>query len=160
MSSAAASRSPWYPLTLVPPSPWERMIPEKRQAFIRFFWVATLCALVLGFVDPDLWKVAIGVTALQSAILLALVGFQPLVFPVQVRVVYGALLGLGTYVDALWFILPIATAGLFVNLSFDYCLLSRLLHLLPWNRTVALSWNVVFKCLLQPPRPGRFQLEP
>ena len=159
MSSSAEYRSLWYPLTLVPPSPWHRMTLLGRRAFIRFFWEATLCALVLGFLDPFFWKVACGVTALQSAILLTLVNLRPLVFPVQVRVVYGALLSLGIWVDAAWFILPIATLGLFVNLSLDYCLLSRLLHLLPWNRSVALSWSVVAKCLFQPPRPGRFQLQ-
>ncbi len=39
-------------------------------------------------------------------------------------------------------------------------LLSRLLRLLPWNRSVALSWSVVRQCLLQPPRQGLFELQP
>ena len=36
----------------------------------------------------------------------------------------------------------------------DYCLLARLLTLLPWNRPLPLDWALVRDVLLMPPAPG------
>ena len=50
-----------------------------------------------------------------------------------------------------------ARLGLVGNLFFDYCLLARMLYLLPWNRTEKLSLVMVERTFLSPPSSGRFR---
>lgn len=37
-----------------------------------------------------------------------------------------------------------------------HCPLARMLHLLPWNRGEAFSWQLVGRVILSPPSAGRF----
>lgn len=71
----------------------------------------------------------------------------------QVRLAYLGLLGLGT-VPGLWPLHLIQFVGVNALLVADYCLLARLLTLLPWNRPLPLSWALVRRVLLMPPAPG------
>lgn len=74
-------------------------------------------------------------------------------FDVQVRVGYLALLLLGT-VGPLWPLHVVQFVGVNALLVADYCLLARLLVLLPWNRRRAFSLDLLRWALLSPPAPG------
>lgn len=71
----------------------------------------------------------------------------------QVRLVFFGLLVLGT-LPGLWPLHPMQFAGVNALLVFDYCVLARLLTLLPWNRPAPFSWALVGRLLLTPPAPG------
>ena len=67
-------------------------------------------------------------------------------------------MAIGTYVPHMTVFLVIISVGLIGNLFFDYCLLARLLSLLPWNRHESFSLGLVQRALLTP--PGRFNPVP
>jgi hypothetical protein len=148
-----------YQRTLVPDSPWKRLSPAFRKNFTTGLWTVTWAALLLGFRDVSYWKAAIVITAVQAAIVLALVGFRPLVFPAQLRIAYIGWLTLGTFVPELLPMMYITTVGLGAMLAFSYCPLARMLYLLPWNRTQRLTWHLVVHAFLQAPKPGRFAVD-
>jgi hypothetical protein len=149
-----------YPLTLVAESPWKRLSPAVRQGFIRACFLLTWAALVLGVGDVFFWKVAIGITAAQVIVMLALVRFRPMVFPVQLRILYTGWLALGTFVPELAFMMYASIVGLATNLAFGYCPLARMVSLLPWNREAPLSLHLLVQTFIQPPGPGRFAVQP
>jgi hypothetical protein len=81
---------------------------------------------------------------------------------VQVRLLYFALLILGSSVPGLRWVLALQLAGLAARLSLEYCLAARLMVLMPWNRNQPLSAAFVRRVFLLPPGPGQIQdrLEP
>jgi hypothetical protein len=72
---------------------------------------------------------------------------------VQVRIGYAGLLMLGS-VGPLWPIHLVQFVGVNALLVAEYCLLARLLVLMPWNRGVPLSGHLVHQALCTPPAPG------
>lgn len=148
-----------YEQTLVPDSPWRRMSPTARNNLVSLLWLLTWGCLVLGHHERVYWHAAIVITAAQALTVTALVKFRPLVFPAQLRIVYIGWLLLGTFVPELVSMMHITTAGLGAMLAFGYCPLARMLYLLPWNRTHALSWRIALRVFLQPPARGRFALD-
>ncbi len=71
-------------------------------------------------------------------------------FAVQVRIAYTALL-LVSFVPPMRWLFWLPTVGTFAVVLFGYCLMARVLSLLPWNRDQALSAGLVVKALLTPP---------
>ena len=63
---------------------------------------------------------------------------------------------LGTHFEGFSVLMPMMTLGLLANLMFGYCPLSRLLYLLPLNRTLPISWGLLVRVVVQPPQTGRF----
>jgi hypothetical protein len=148
-----------YKYTLVPDSPWSRIAVSTRRHLLMTLWVVTWGALVLGYVDIVFWKLAIAITAAQALVVLSLVGFNPLVFPAQLRIAYVGWLVLGTFVPELRSMMYITTVGLGAMLACGYCPLARMLYLLPWNRRHPLSWRVALQTMIQPPVAGRFEVK-
>jgi hypothetical protein len=74
-------------------------------------------------------------------------------FDVQVRLGYLGLLLLGL-LGPLWPIHVVQFVGVNAMLLADYCLLARLLVLLPWNRAVPLTPGLVRWALTAPPAAG------
>lgn len=72
---------------------------------------------------------------------------------VQVRIGYAGLLMLGS-AGPLWPIRLVQFVGVNAMLVADYCLLARLIVLMPWNRGVPLSAHLVRQALFSPPAPG------
>lgn len=72
---------------------------------------------------------------------------------VQVRASFLGLLLLGL-LPGLWPLHLLQFMGTSAMLVTDYCLLARLLSLLPWNRHGPISIDVVRRVLLTPPSPG------
>jgi hypothetical protein len=76
---------------------------------------------------------------------------------VQVRIGYLGLLMLGS-VGPLWPIHLVQFVGVNALLVADYCLLARVLVLMPWNRGEPLTGQLVRKALFIPPAPGAIHL--
>jgi hypothetical protein len=119
----------------------------------RLYWQLTALLLAVHFVHggPAL-ALAIALNVLQVVhVTLRRRGVRAL--DAQVRVAYLALLVLGT-APGLWPIHVVQFVGVNALLVADYCLLARLLTLLPWNRPRPLSIALVRDVLLTPPAPG------
>ncbi len=74
-------------------------------------------------------------------------------FPVQVRVAYLGLLLLSLLPGGL-FILWIQLIGTSAMVTINYCLLARVLTLMPWNRNAPLTYASIRDTLFSPPVTG------
>ncbi|WP_298829198.1 hypothetical protein [uncultured Piscinibacter sp.] len=119
----------------------------------RLYWQLTALLLAAHFAGaPHALAAAMALTALNAAH--ALVRLRhPLALPVQVRVSYLGLLLAGCW-PPLQVLHPLQFIGVNLLLVADYCVLARLLALLPWNRTVPLSRRLLVWLLMAPPAPG------
>lgn len=74
-------------------------------------------------------------------------------FPVQVRVAYLVLLlcGLWGPLKSIYWIPLVGTTAMVLS---GYCLLARILSLMPWNRREPLSLRLVMRTFLSPPVEG------
>lgn len=75
-------------------------------------------------------------------------------FSCQVRWVLAALLTLGL-IDGWGWLYWVPAVGLTVRLTTNYCLMARLLSLVPWNTKEPFSAELVKRTLLSPPTRGR-----
>jgi hypothetical protein len=120
----------------------------------RLYWQLTALLLTTHFAG---WSGGLPAVVALSGVQLAHVAIarcgQWRALDVQVRLAFFALLGLGTLPGMAW-LHPMQFAGVNAVLVADYCLLARLLTLLPWNRQQALGWRFVRRVLLLPPAPG------
>jgi hypothetical protein len=120
----------------------------------RLYWQLTALLLAAHFAGcSSSLDAAIALSGVQVAHVAILSGGQWRALDLQVRLVFFALLGVGTLPGMEWLHL-LQFAGINGVLVADYCLLARLLSLLPWNRSHALSWALVRRVLLLPPTPG------
>src|SRR5262245_17266902 len=65
--------------------------------------------------------------------------FKP--YPAQIRLAYAGLLFIGL-VPGLFWIFWIPTLGTFALVLFGYCLMARVLSLMPWNRSEPITRNL------------------
>jgi hypothetical protein len=121
----------------------------------RAIWWAWLFTVVALGVGRTAWApgiaVAMASTAMQSVLLARARGSTALA--VQVRLGYLALLVLGCW-PPLHVLHGLQIAGTAVLLAFDYCLLARLISLLPWNRRAPLTLARLRATFLTPPVSG------
>lgn len=119
----------------------------------RLYWQLTALLLAIHVLQaPSALALAIALNALQ-VVHVALRRRSLRALDVQVRVAYLGLLLIGTF-PGLWPIHVVQFVGVNALLVADYCLLARLLTLLPWNRPRPLSAALVRDVLLTPPAPG------
>jgi hypothetical protein len=115
-------------------------------------WLFTVVALAVGRLG---WRPGIALAmasmALQGALLARARG--PTALAVQVRLAYLALLVLGCW-PPLGVLHGLQLMGTVMLLAFDYCLLARLLSLLPWNRRAPLTRARLRATFLTPPVAG------
>lgn len=120
----------------------------------RLYWQLTALLLMAHFTG---WAhglpAAIALNGLQAAHFAFVRCGHWRALDLQVRVVYLALLGAGTLPGLGWLHL-VQFVGVNAMVVVDYCLLARLLTLLPWNRPQPLSWAFACRVLLLPPAPG------
>src|SRR5512140_720816 len=152
-----APRSITYAATLVPDCPWSRLHPRVRRALVWILWAITWVGLVAGCFDARAWRWVVGFSVAHAAFVLSMVRFRPLVFPAQLRIAYAAWVALGTYVPHMTWMMYVATAGVGANLAFNWCPLSRLLYLLPWNREEPFDAGLPWRVFFSKPVPGRFR---
>ena len=119
----------------------------------RLYWqmTALLLAGYFGGWDDGL-RLAILLNIVQAAHF-ALHRRSLRAFDVQVRLGYLALLMMGT-VGPLWPLHLVQFIGVNALLVADYCLLARLLVLMPWNRRATFSLGLLRWALFSPPAPG------
>ena len=119
----------------------------------RLYWQITALLLAGHFAG---WAIglpaAIALTFVQACHF-TLLRRSVVAFDVQVRIGYLALLIAGT-IGPLWPLHVVQFVGVNALLVADYCLLARLLVLLPWNREVPLSFGLLRWLLFSPPAPG------
>jgi hypothetical protein len=114
-------------------------------------WLVTACLLGMGLAGPpQAFLAALLLSIAQSAFFLARErAFQA--FPVQLRLAYTLLLLICFFPPIRWlFWLP--TIGTFALVIFGYCLMARLLSLLPWNRTEPITADLLRRTFLSRPR--------
>lgn len=148
--------------TLIPDgdTPWTRMDPVRRSRLVTGCWAIVLALLFAGWFDARAFIGVVGVSLVHAVLFLGLLRFRPMVFPAQLRIAFLAIVTLGTFVPGLRFLLAIATVGGSALLTVGYCPLARMLYLLPWNRTHALSPRQAWQTITTAPSPGRFRLTP
>lgn len=118
-----------------------------------WYWLATVLLLSAGLAGwPEAFVWAIGLTMLQ----LLHFGTQegsPAAFPVQVRIGYLLLL-LVAFPEPLHVVYWLPMIGTWAQVLFGYCLMARMVSLLPWNRGEPLSGALLRRTFLSPPVRG------
>jgi len=117
-------------------------------------WSVTAVLLTIGVLGfPFAFLAAGGVTGLQ-AILMWIREGRFLAFPVQLRVAYGILLAICGIPSMRW-LYWVPTVGTYALLIFGYCLMARVLSLLPWNRSEVLSFDLLLRTFTSRPSLAR-----
>jgi hypothetical protein len=124
---------------------------------LNLYWLFSALFLLAGVLNCPI--------GFQSAVLVSAVNLCHMiikqhsvtVFPVQVRFAYLGLLLLGLIPgwQVLYWLPLVGTTALLV---FDYCLLARVLSLMPWNRAYKISYVDVYNTFISPPTAGCFAL--
>ena len=117
-----------------------------------WWWLVTACLLLIGLMGiPEAFLAALLLSIAQSVLFFAReCAFGA--FPVQLRLAYALLLIICFFLPIRWlFWLP--TIGTFALVIFGYCLMARMLSLLPWNRTEPITADLVRRTFLSRPRP-------
>lgn len=118
-----------------------------------WIWTATLLCLGLGlFADPAWFLLAVVVTVLNLHYY-AYLDQSFTSFSVQVRAGILMIFLAGLAPGMAW-IFWIPFCGITVRNLTGYCLLARLLSLLPWNRKEPMSWALVKRRIFSPPTNG------
>lgn len=118
-----------------------------------WYWLATGCLLATSLAGwrEGLW-LTMAFVAAQLAHLVAREG-SGRAFPVQTRIAYLVLLAAGT-APPLAFVHWLQLAGTCGSVFLDYCVLARIVSLMPWNRTRPLTIELIRRTFLSPPVRG------
>jgi hypothetical protein len=118
-----------------------------------WLWLVTAVFLTAGASGWTSGFYAATILAACQVIYFALNEGSPKAFPVQVRIAFFMLM-----IAALWeplrFLYWLPAIGTWVLVLTGYCLLARLLSLMPWNRNERLSASLVKRIFLMPPVKG------
>lgn len=118
-----------------------------------WYWLVTALLLGLGLSG---WAMGVGLAVVATAVQVPhflLREGRIGALSVQVRLLYLAVLLLGFW-EPVRFVHWLQLAGVWANVLFGYCLAARMLSLLPWNRRVPLTRELVEWTFLSPPRAG------
>lgn len=119
----------------------------------RLYWQLSALLLSAHFAGASLAVEAAIVLCTAQALDMAHQRRSLSAFPVQVRLAYLGLLGLGLW-PPLALLHVLQFVGVNAMLVADYCPLARLLVLMPWNRRVSLSLALLRWVVFAPPAPG------
>ena len=119
-----------------------------------WIWLVTVLLLVVGLaMHPGGFIAAIVLSAGQSVYFLwRLRAFKP--YAVQIRVAYTGLLLL-CFVPVMRWLYWLPTCGTFALILFGYCLMARVLSLMPWNRPGPMSLALLSRVLFTSPVIGK-----
>lgn len=129
----------------------ERLLFLMPRDWTWWAWGITATLLIIGqFGNPGAFVAAMVLTGVHLLIML-LREKSFTAFPVQLRLAYALMLGVCSLPGMQWlFWLP--AIGTFALLIFGYCLMARMLSLLPWNRSEALSIELLLRVFTSRPR--------
>jgi len=129
------------------------MLMVEYRALSWWYWLVTVGLLTAGvFGWPTGFLLAIGLTVFQL-IHFTLRERSMTAFPVQVRLGYLLLL-LIALPENLQGIYWIPTLGTWAQVLFGYCLMARMVSLLPWTRREAFSLGLLKRTFLSAPVRG------
>ena len=117
-------------------------------------WTLTAILLTMGLLgQPVGFIAAMVVTVVQCMVM---VGREKsvLAFPVQLRIAYLLLLMM-CFVPQMRWLYWVPTIGTFALVIFGYCLMARMLSLLPWNRQETFSADLLRRTFLSRPDLSR-----
>jgi hypothetical protein len=118
-----------------------------------WIWLATATLLAAGLAGAEIAFVgAILLSAAQTGSHLRQHhSLRP--YPVQIRVAYTALLIL-CYLPIMRWLYWLPCVGTFALVLVGYCLLARVLSLMPWNRTEPITPALLWRTFFTPPIAG------
>src|SRR5580765_1447415 len=119
-----------------------------------WIWLATASLLAIGVagIEAGLYA-AIALSVAQCIwIVLKQRAWRP--YPVQIRVAFTACLFVYLTPGLKW-MFWVPTLGTLALVLFGYCLMARLLSLMPWNRTQPITATLLRRTFLTAPMPGR-----
>lgn len=130
------------------------MLPHMKIASLAWWIWAILASLML-------WSLTGQILAREAAMTLAVlqaIGFlfahrSVRYFPTQLRIAYVLWMAV-SLVPPLFLMYWILAAGTTARVLTGYCALARLLLLLPWNRSVSLTWRRIGIIAFHPPING------
>ncbi|MGH8456831.1 MAG: hypothetical protein ACRETE_07590 [Stenotrophobium sp.] len=118
-----------------------------------WYWALTAMLLIVGLAG---WFEAFHIAVALSAVQIVHFSLREgsfAAFPVQVRVVYTAILLAASWPPMNWLYWAPAI-GTAAQVLFGYCFLARCLSLLPWNRREPICWRLVWRTFASPPVKG------
>ena len=118
-----------------------------------WYMLATYAAIWAGVLVEPFWAAVAIFLCLVQVVHFGIQDKNLFSFTCQVRYVLMAILAVGL-VEGLEWVWWIPIAGLTLRLTTNYCLLARLVSLLPWNRKRPFSWKLVKEMLFSKPVPG------
>jgi hypothetical protein len=117
-------------------------------------WALTAVLLAVGLSGhPGAFIAAMALTGVQAIIMLAREK-SVMAFSVQLRLGYLVLLAI-CYIPQMRWLYWLPTIGTFALVIFGYCLMARMLSLLPWNRQEALSGELLWRTFCSRPDLSR-----
>jgi hypothetical protein len=122
-------------------------------------WMVTAVLLAIGLAGhPSAFLAAIVMTMVQLVMMLIRERIVS-AFAVQLRIAYLILLGI-CFVPQMRWLYWLPLVGTFALVIFGYCLLARMLYLLPWNRMEPLSIDLLRRTFVSRPDLSRFSGNP
>jgi hypothetical protein len=122
-------------------------------------WNLTAILLAIGLLGhPRAFVAAMGITGLQATVML-IREKGVFAFPVQLRIAYLMLLGV-CFIPQMRWLYWLPTVGTLALVIFGYCLMARVLSLLPWNRREALSADLLRRTFFSRPDLSRLATDP
>lgn len=126
------------------------------QAPSWWVWTGTAVLLTVGVSGrPEAFLAAIALCMAQ-AVFVAIRERDLASYPVQIRVAATALLGV-MFAPPLRCLYWVPLVGTWAFVLFGYCLMARLLSLMPWNRRAPFTFELLRRTLLTPPVVGLAQ---
>ncbi|HSD40668.1 MAG TPA: hypothetical protein VLD36_02270 [Burkholderiales bacterium] len=118
-----------------------------------WYWLATVCLLAASLAGwrAGLWLTMAFVTVQLLHFFAREGSFRA--FPVQTRTAYLLLLAVGA-APPLAFMHWLQLTGTCGSVFVDYCVLARIMSLMPWNRTRPFTLELVRRTFLSPPARG------
>lgn len=116
-------------------------------------WLVTALCLTAGLIGYSSGFYAAVIISVSQTVIYDIKEKWALTFPVQVRFAYTGLLIL-CQVPSLGWLYWVPTMGTFALVFFGYCLMARILSLLPGNRTEPMSLDLIRRTFLTSPVAG------
>ena len=126
---------------------------NKYLIWIYWFLTATFLAVSL-FINAEAIYVAMAINFIHAAHFY-IKSPHITAFPMQVRIGFLGLLAIGMVSPFQW-IHWIQLIGGSIMLTTGYCPLARMLSLLPWNRSLPMSFHLLRTVIFTPPTSGNF----
>ena len=118
-----------------------------------WYWTATIPLLAAGLAGyAGGFTAAVALTGVQAVHFYAREK-RLMAFPVQVRIAYLGLLLLAQWQPFYW-VYWLQLAGTTAMVLFSYCLLARVLSLMPWNRSEPFTPRLFFRTFFSAPVQG------